>query len=154
MFIDNLRIARNSNKYQLRTSPSNGSATITTPFVHTTASLGQTSHLFVRRGERRMHYDGTSFIVRNAGHSAGFDEKNMLKVYWNKMQWILLFVIFKTITGEFKGCCLLEFSKWVKLFVACYITYISFYLQQDVLRFGLNQRFILCFDCYKICFNV
>uniref|UniRef100_A0A1B6MG25 Uncharacterized protein n=1 Tax=Graphocephala atropunctata TaxID=36148 RepID=A0A1B6MG25_9HEMI len=76
-----LRIARNSNKYQLRTSPSNGSATITTPFVHTTASLGQTSHLFVRRGERRMHYDGSSFIVRNAGHSAGFDDKNMLKVY-------------------------------------------------------------------------
>jgi len=76
-----LRVARNSNKYQLRTSPSNGSATITTPFVHTTASLGQTSHLFVRRGERRMHYDGSSFIVRNAGHSAGFDEKNMLKVY-------------------------------------------------------------------------
>lgn len=75
------RIARNSNKYQLRTSPSNGTASLTTPFLHCTASLGQTSHLFVRRGERRMHYDGTSFIVRNAGHSAGFDDNNQLKVY-------------------------------------------------------------------------
>lgn len=35
-----------------------------------------------RRGERRMHFDGNSFIVRNAGHSAGFDDKNQLKVYW------------------------------------------------------------------------
>ncbi|XP_012273853.1 uncharacterized protein LOC105696186, partial [Orussus abietinus] len=76
-----VRIARNSNKYQLRTSPSNGTASLTTPFLHCTASLGQTSHLFVRRGERRMHYDGTSFIVRNAGHSAGFDDDNQLKVY-------------------------------------------------------------------------
>ncbi|XP_034239037.1 protein enabled homolog [Thrips palmi] len=76
-----VRVARNSNKYQVRTSPSNGTASLTTPFLHCTASLGQTSHLFVRRGERRMHYDGASFIVRNAGHSAGFDEKNQLKVY-------------------------------------------------------------------------
>ncbi|EZA54702.1 hypothetical protein DMN91_007330 [Ooceraea biroi] len=76
-----VRIARNSNKYQMRTSPSNGTASLTTPFLHCTASLGQTSHLFVRRGERRMHYDGTSFIVRNAGHSAGFDDNNQLKVY-------------------------------------------------------------------------
>lgn len=36
----------------------------------------------LRRGERRMHFDGNSFIVRNAGHSAGFDDKNQLKVYW------------------------------------------------------------------------
>uniref|UniRef100_A0ABD2WLE5 Uncharacterized protein n=1 Tax=Trichogramma kaykai TaxID=54128 RepID=A0ABD2WLE5_9HYME len=76
-----VRIARNNNKYQLRTSPSNGTASLTTPFLHCTASLGQTSHLFVRRGERRMHYDGTSFIVRNAGHSAGFDNSNQLNVY-------------------------------------------------------------------------
>lgn len=76
-----VRIARNSNKCMIRTSPANGSATLTTPFMHCTASMGHTSHLFVRRGERRMHFDGASFIVRNAGHSAGFDEKNMLKVY-------------------------------------------------------------------------
>ncbi|CAH0577990.1 unnamed protein product [Chrysodeixis includens] len=76
-----VRIHRCSHKYQLRTSPSNGSASITSPFLHCTASLGQTQHLFVRRGERRMHFDGNSFIVRNAGHSAGFDDKNQLKVY-------------------------------------------------------------------------
>ena len=38
-------------------------------------------NLFCRREERRMHFDGTSFVVRNAGHSAGFDDKNRLKVY-------------------------------------------------------------------------
>uniref|UniRef100_A0A1B6E0L1 Uncharacterized protein n=1 Tax=Clastoptera arizonana TaxID=38151 RepID=A0A1B6E0L1_9HEMI len=76
-----LKVARNSNKYFLRCSATNGSATITTPFVHATASSGHTSHLFVRRGERRMHFDGLLFIVRNAGHSSGFDERNMLKVF-------------------------------------------------------------------------
>ncbi|XP_018318579.1 uncharacterized protein LOC108732336 isoform X2 [Agrilus planipennis] len=76
-----VRIGRNSNKFSLRTSPSNGSASVSTPFLHCTGSMGQTRHLFVRRGERRMHYDGASFIVRNAGHSAGFDDKQQLKVY-------------------------------------------------------------------------
>jgi hypothetical protein len=43
--------------------------------------MGSIPHLFVKRGERRMHYDGTKFIVRNAMHAAGFDERNQLKVY-------------------------------------------------------------------------
>lgn len=76
-----VRVTRANNKCIIRTSPNNGSATVTSPFIHCTASLGQTSHLFVRRGERRMHFDGTSFVVRNAGHSAGFDEHNRLRVY-------------------------------------------------------------------------
>lgn len=76
-----VKITRNHNKCLLRTSPGNGSATLTTPIIHCTASLGKTSHLFVRRGERRMHFDGSSFVVRNAGHSAGFDKNNLLNVY-------------------------------------------------------------------------
>ncbi|KAJ8985185.1 hypothetical protein NQ317_018214 [Molorchus minor] len=76
-----VRVGRNSNKYSLRTSPTNGSASVSSPYMHCTGSMGQTRHLFVRRGERRMHYDGSTFIVRNAGHSAGFDEKHQLKVY-------------------------------------------------------------------------
>lgn len=76
-----VRVGRSSNKFSLRTSPSNGSASVSSPFLHCTGSMGQTRHLFVRRGERRMHYDGASFIVRNAGHSAGFDDKHQLKVY-------------------------------------------------------------------------
>ncbi|XP_062549572.1 uncharacterized protein LOC134214169 [Armigeres subalbatus] len=76
-----VKVARMNNRCNLRTSPTNGSATITTPYIHCTASMGQTSHLFVRREERRMHFDGTSFVVRNAGHSAGFDEWNRLRVY-------------------------------------------------------------------------
>lgn len=43
--------------------------------------MGQSSHLFVRRDERRMHFDGSCFVVRNAGHSSGFDESNNLRVY-------------------------------------------------------------------------
>lgn len=76
-----VRVGRNSNKFSLRTSPTNGSASISSPYMHCTGSMGQTRHLFVRRGERRMHYDGATFIVRNAGHSAGFDDKQQLKVY-------------------------------------------------------------------------
>jgi len=76
-----VRVSRKGPKYQIRTSPSNGTVSLTTPFIHCTASLGHTPHLFVKRGERRMHFDGMSFIVRNAGHSAGFDEKNHFKVY-------------------------------------------------------------------------
>ncbi|XP_039438120.1 uncharacterized protein LOC120419495 [Culex pipiens pallens] len=76
-----VKVARMNNRCNIRTSPTNGSATITTPNIHCTASMGQTSHLFVRREERRMHFDGTSIVVRNAGHSAGFDEWNRLRVY-------------------------------------------------------------------------
>lgn len=43
--------------------------------------MGTFNNDVLRRGERRMHFDGNSFIVRNAGHSAGFDDKNQLKVY-------------------------------------------------------------------------
>ncbi|XP_055642549.1 uncharacterized protein LOC129779222 [Toxorhynchites rutilus septentrionalis] len=76
-----VKVARMNNRCNIRTSPTNGSATITTSYIHCTASMGQTSHLFVRREERRMHFDGSSFVVRNAGHSAGFDEWNRLRVY-------------------------------------------------------------------------
>lgn len=36
---------------------------------------------YSRRDERRMHFDGSQFVVRNAGHSAGFDGENYLRVY-------------------------------------------------------------------------
>ncbi|XP_052873853.1 uncharacterized protein LOC128279174 [Anopheles cruzii] len=76
-----VKVYRPSHRCVIRTSPTNGCATVTTNLVHCTASLGATSHLFVRREERRMHFDGATFIVRNAGHSAGFDEFNRLRVY-------------------------------------------------------------------------
>ncbi|CAO1329744.1 unnamed protein product [Diamesa hyperborea] len=75
------KLTRSNNRCTIRTSPTNGSATISTPNMHCTASLGNTSHLFVRRDERRMHFDGSQFVVRNAGHSAGFDGENYLRVY-------------------------------------------------------------------------
>ncbi|XP_033254815.1 uncharacterized protein LOC117194358 isoform X2 [Drosophila miranda] len=76
-----VKVTRVDNKCLIRTSPGNGSATLTTPGIHCTASLGKTSHLFVRRNEKRMHFDGSCFIERNAGHSAGFNENNLLIVY-------------------------------------------------------------------------
>ncbi|KAH8258429.1 hypothetical protein KR038_011426 [Drosophila bunnanda] len=78
---DGLVKVTRQHKCLIRTSPGNGSATLTTPGIHCTASLGKTSHLFVRRNEKRMHFDGSCFIVRNAGHSAGFNENNLLIVY-------------------------------------------------------------------------
>uniref|UniRef100_A0A182WIW3 Uncharacterized protein n=1 Tax=Anopheles minimus TaxID=112268 RepID=A0A182WIW3_9DIPT len=76
-----VKIYRFNNRCSIRTSPLNGCATVTTSSIHCTASLGTSSHLFVRREERRMHFDGATFIVRNAGHSAGFDELDRLRVY-------------------------------------------------------------------------
>ncbi|XP_055916019.1 uncharacterized protein LOC129948893 [Eupeodes corollae] len=76
-----VKLTRTHNKCLIRTSPTNGSATLTTPAIHCTASLGKTSHMFVRRNEKRMHFDGSCFIVRNAGHSAGFNDENLLIVY-------------------------------------------------------------------------
>lgn len=39
-------------------------------------------HWFIcSRQEQSMHFDGSSFVVRNNGHSAGFDENNYLRVY-------------------------------------------------------------------------
>ncbi|XP_033246738.1 uncharacterized protein LOC117187906 isoform X1 [Drosophila miranda] len=76
-----VKVTRGYKKGLIRTSPGNGSATLSTPGIYCTASLGQTSHLFVRHNERRMHFDGSCFNVRNAGHSAAFNENNLLIVY-------------------------------------------------------------------------
>ncbi|CAG0881471.1 unnamed protein product [Cyprideis torosa] len=77
----NHKVTRENNKRILRTSPAVGTASITTPILHATASMGQSPHMFVRRGERRLHTDLASFVARNAGHSAGFDDTGRLKVY-------------------------------------------------------------------------
>lgn len=76
---------RHQNKYEFRIC-GNGLASMCTPFIYSTASDGkaigpEASHLFVRRGERRLHYDGSYFILRNGGHSAGFDDHNEFKVF-------------------------------------------------------------------------
>ena len=58
----------------IKTSPNNGKVRFDSRMVQVTASLGQESHMFLRSGDRRLHYCGQStvFTVRNAGHSAGF----------------------------------------------------------------------------------
>ncbi|KAJ6637400.1 hypothetical protein Bhyg_10130 [Pseudolycoriella hygida] len=76
-----VNVVRSSHQWLIRTSFRNCCATLTTPQIHCTASLSETPHLFVRRQDKRVHFDGYSFVVRNASQSAGFDENNLLKVY-------------------------------------------------------------------------
>ncbi|CAG0892607.1 unnamed protein product [Cyprideis torosa] len=74
-----IRVSRDYPKRVLRTSPMESTATITTPSIHATMSP---QHVYVKMGDRRIHTDNvSSFIVRNGSHSAGFDEKNRLKVF-------------------------------------------------------------------------
>ena len=68
--------------FAFKTSPSNGKVKLETSFVHATASLGEESHMFVKSGKHRLHYNGQSnmFVVRNGENAAGFDENGMLRL--------------------------------------------------------------------------
>ncbi|KAG5678373.1 hypothetical protein PVAND_008055 [Polypedilum vanderplanki] len=65
----------------IRTSVENRSVTMQLNGFHSTASLGKTPHMFIRHNERRVHFDGINFVVRNQGHSASFDEDNLLRIH-------------------------------------------------------------------------
>lgn len=82
--------------FLMKTSPSNGSTYFKSSFLHVTASmtesdrvdrqndeLSQKGHLFVKSNDRRLHYNGKtgSLVVRNAGHSAGFDDNCQLTLW-------------------------------------------------------------------------
>ena len=77
------RETQQGDKFFLRASPSNGKIKLDSRFVQMTASLGAESHLFLRSRDRRLHYSGETkvFTVRNAGHSAGFDEEGSLRIF-------------------------------------------------------------------------
>ena len=76
-------VERDNEKLQflMRTSPNNGKARFESNFMYATASVGNEPHIFVRSRDRRLHYNGEAFIVRNAGHSAGFDEANQFRLW-------------------------------------------------------------------------
>jgi len=67
--------------FVLKASPNNGKARLQSSFMYLTASMGEESHLFVKSNDRRIHYNGKAFVVRNAGHSAGFDEEGKLRIW-------------------------------------------------------------------------
>ncbi len=67
--------------FTLKTSPNNGKARMQSSFVYFTASMGDEAHIFVKSNERRMHYNGHTFVVRNGGHSAGFDDVGQLRIW-------------------------------------------------------------------------
>ena len=72
-------------------------------FMYATASVGADAHLFVKSNNRRIHssenvrlivrdfltslwlidfyFNLQGFVVRNSGHSAGFDETDKLRIY-------------------------------------------------------------------------
>ena len=72
-------------------------------FMYATASIGPDAHLFVKSNNRRIHssenvrlivrdfltslwlidfyFNFQGFVVRNSGHSAGFDETDKLRIY-------------------------------------------------------------------------
>ena len=66
--------------FQLKSSPNNGRARFQSNFVYLTASVGPEPHIFVRSHERRLHYNGELFVVRNGGHSAGFDDTGKISI--------------------------------------------------------------------------
>jgi len=70
-------------RLMLRTSPGNGKVRFNSSELQVTASLGSESHIFIRLGGQRLHYNGETsvFTVRNAGHSAGFDEEGILRLF-------------------------------------------------------------------------
>jgi hypothetical protein len=67
--------------FTIKTSPSNGKARLHSSFMSIPASMGEESHLFVKSNDRRIHYNGKAFVVRNAGHSAGFDDDGQLRIW-------------------------------------------------------------------------
>ena len=56
-------------KLIIRTSPNNGKVRFDSGLVQLTASLGQESHLFLRSGDRRLHYSGQSAVFTVRIHS-------------------------------------------------------------------------------------
>ena len=67
--------------FVLKSSPNNGKVRLQSSFFYVTASEGEDAHLFIKSNDRRIHHDGGVFAVRNAGHSAGFDEQGKLKIW-------------------------------------------------------------------------
>ena len=70
-------------RFLLKASPSNGRVRVDSSFIQMTASQGEGSHLFVKSGDRRLHYSGHTgvMVVRQAGHSAGFDGRGCFRIF-------------------------------------------------------------------------
>ncbi|XP_055299731.1 uncharacterized protein LOC129567135 isoform X2 [Sitodiplosis mosellana] len=80
-----ISIERLNKSCGIRINPRKAAITLTSSYMHATASMGKSPHLFLRQGDRRIHFDGAVFCVRNGGYSAGFDEKNQVTIFNKKM---------------------------------------------------------------------
>ncbi|XP_031617044.1 uncharacterized protein LOC116336946 [Contarinia nasturtii] len=80
-----ISIDRPTKSITIRINPRKGGIAVTSFHIHATASMGKSPHLFLRQGDRRLHFDGTVFCVRNGGYSAGFDERNQVTIFNKKV---------------------------------------------------------------------
>lgn len=73
-----IRVARDLLQYKFRLDR-NGTCSLSTPNIHCTAALG--GHIYAKSGDKKIHYDGQNFIVKNGSHSGGFDRNTQLKLF-------------------------------------------------------------------------
>lgn len=73
--------SREQGRRVLKSSFTRGNVSVKTPLVYACASLPPEAHVFVRRGERRIHCSERDFVVRNGPRSAGLDEGGKLKIF-------------------------------------------------------------------------
>lgn len=73
--------SRDQGRRVLKSSFVRGNVSVKTPLVYACASAPPEAHVFVRRGERRIHCSERDFVVRNGPRSAGLDECGKLKIF-------------------------------------------------------------------------
>ncbi|XP_077301637.1 uncharacterized protein LOC143922286 [Arctopsyche grandis] len=76
----NVRICHDVGTHKIHLNPTNGSVSVKSLQFQCSTSMVLSGHLFVRKGDQRMHYDGNVFVVRNGGQSAAIDGNNELKL--------------------------------------------------------------------------
>ncbi|KAF4529437.1 hypothetical protein B566_EDAN003533 [Ephemera danica] len=65
----------------IRTSALTGTAGLMHNGLHCTASQGESSHIFTRFGDSKVHYNGVEFKLRTLSQAAGFDGNNRITLY-------------------------------------------------------------------------
>jgi hypothetical protein len=72
-----------SGRVMVQASPSTGRLRVQSGLLQATASQGEKAHMFLRVGDRRLHYSCHTRVlaVRRAGHSAGFDSDGNFRIF-------------------------------------------------------------------------
>ncbi|XP_013793600.1 uncharacterized protein LOC106477601, partial [Limulus polyphemus] len=73
-----VRVTKDYGRRVLRTSPTSGNISVSTPFVHMAAGCEPDRYFFVRRGDKRLSAHVGGLNVRCGSQKAGFDERGRL----------------------------------------------------------------------------